>query len=238
MTKDLPIFISHYKKLVERRQYLEPALKNEGFTNVNWCDQIDRDTMTEEQLNMYKRDDKKWSMMCRGWDNHSTPRELTKPEIANAITHINIYKHMIDNNIETALILEDDCILHKDFIKCLEIISNQLPRDFDVCFLGSSFGLTVNNYRFGYFGSQNKNVIQQGKHVYPIKGTHTVDAYIISLKAAKSIYESVIPFCLPIDFMLNHIFIFNDIQSYWCYPPIIDQGSFGHYASSAMRPSE
>jgi GR25 family glycosyltransferase involved in LPS biosynthesis len=234
--ENFPIFISHYKKLVERKQYLDSALKNEGFININWRDEIDRDTMTPEQLNMYKRDDERWKILCNLWNDKSTPRQLSGPEIANAITHINIYKYMIDNNIQAALVLEDDCILHKNFKKSLENIINELPVDFDVCFLGSSFNQTVDNYRFGYFGSQNKNVIIPNRFVYPIKGTHTVDAYILSLNGAKKIYDSIIPFCMPIDYQLNPIFILNDVQSYWCYPPIIDQGSFGIYKSSAERP--
>ncbi len=229
---DFPIHIVHYKKLEERKEYLDISLKKEGFTNIKWCDEIDRDTMTLDQVQMYKRDDDRWTSLCNLWDDRSTPRALSGPEIANGITHINIYKHMIDNNIPILLILEDDCILRNNFREYLEIILSELPKDFDVCFLGSSFGQTVDNFRYGYFGSQNKNVIEPNKHVYPIKGTHTADAYIISLKAAKKIYESIIPFCFPIDYMLNPIFIQKDINSFWCYPPIIDQGSFGVYKSS------
>lgn len=232
----IPIHIVHYKKLTDRKEYLNARLEKEGFTDVKWCDEIDRDTMTQDQLQMYKRDDNRWTYLCNVWNDIASPRPLSKPEIATQVTHINIYKHMIDNNIPKLLILEDDCILHDNFRESFEIVLSQLPKDFDVCFLGSSFGWTVDNYRYGFFGSQNKNVVEQNKHVYPIKGTHTTDAYIISLKAAKKMYESIVPFCLPIDYMLNNIFIEKDIQSYWCYPPIIDQGSFGVYKSSMLRP--
>lgn len=233
---NIPIHISHYKKLTDRRAYLEIALSNQGLKNVVWCDSIDRDTMSSDQLNMYRQDDARWTKLCNLWGDYSSPRVLSKAEIANAVTHINIYKHMIDNDVPRLLVLEDDCLLMHNFSTELSAILKELPEDFDVCFLGTAFNWDVQNYRSGFFGSQNKNEIVPDRRVYPIKGTHTADAYILSLKGAKKIYDAIVPFCLPIDYMMNPIFIMEDVKSYWCYPGIVKQGSFSVYKSSAMRP--
>ena len=108
-----PIFISHYIKLTDRKQYLDNVLKILGFTNVHWFEHINRDTLTSDQLKMYEYNPEKWMSLNSVWHEYkSLPRKLSGPEIANELTHIEIYKYIIDNNIQTALILEDDCILY------------------------------------------------------------------------------------------------------------------------------
>ncbi len=233
---DIPIFISHYKKLTDRKKYLDNILQKENFSNIYWFEDIDRDTMTKEDLTMYKYDKHRWLYLNSTWGhNYNDSRELRGPEIANAITHIKIYKYIIDNNIEIALILEDDCILYDNFKKNLLKYIEQLPKNFDTCFIGDAFGWTVDNYRTGFFGQQNKNIIREDLNIYPMKCGHTADAYIISLEGAKKIYNSILPFCLPIDFEFNHIFITENVNNYWGHPALIHQGSEDVYKSSAGR---
>ena len=102
-----------------------------------------------------------------------------------------MYKYIIDNNIKISLILEDDCILAESFKMKLNKIINQLPEDFDTCFLGDSFGWTVNNFKFGFFGSFNKNVISSDINVYKMPCAHTADAYIISYNGATNLYNEI-----------------------------------------------
>ena len=112
----IPVFIVHYKKLTERKEYLDKALKDNGFLNIHWFEDIDRDTMTQEQLNMYQYNPKKWMLDNATWEHYqSPPRQLALPEIACAVTHIEIYKYIVEHNIETALVLEDDCKLLDGF---------------------------------------------------------------------------------------------------------------------------
>ena len=66
--------------------------------------------------------------------------------------------------------------------------------------------------------------------------TKTVDSYLISNKCAKILYDNLIPFCLPIDFSINPIFVKNNMNVYWAEPALIHQGSEDFYASSAQRP--
>lgn len=239
MTNNLPIFISHYRKLTERKDYLNNALKKEGFTNINWYDEIDRDHISPEDMKLYLYNSDKWNKLCAVWEGPSEPRELTLAEIANAITHIKIYTTIYTENIKIALILEDDCILTGNFGNNLNKYISQLPDNFDTCFLGDAFGWTVDNYRTGFVGKNNKNIIKPDINVYPMGCGHTSDAYIISCGGVKKILTALtkyIPFTQPIDWTLGTIIMIERINNYWGYPNLIRQGSEDMtYKSSAGR---
>ena len=66
-------------------------------------------------------------------------QEMKLSEICNSLSHLYVLQHMIDNNNEYGLVLEDDVIFTNDFFKNFDFYFNQTPEDFDIIFLGSSF---------------------------------------------------------------------------------------------------
>ena len=234
--RNIPIFISHYYMLTERKEYLDKALKQEGFTDIRWIQDITRDNMTPDQLALYKYDPDRWNYLNSVWSAQAEPRKLSGPEIANHLTHLKIYKTVVDQGLDIALVLEDDCILHESFKNKLNAIVDQLPLKFDTCFLSDAFGWNISNYKSGFFGLRNKNVKTDDKLIYPMSCSKTADAYLISKKGAKQMYDAAIPFCLPIDWTMNPIFVLNNFVNFWADPAIVSQGSFDIYKSSAMRP--
>lgn len=226
------ILICHYKPLEDRREYLESELKK---FNVIWFDNYNRNSLLESDMKLYEYDPKKFIEYTRIWGDTTEPRLCTLGEIANGITHIKMYEYIIENNLDYALILEDDCIILNNFEKELEEIIKELPSDFDTCFIGDAFGWTVENYKFGFFGSFNKNVIVPNKKVYPMKSGKTADAYLISKNGAKKMLKYLKPFCLPIDYMHNYIFMKESINNYWSKTPLTHAGSQDIYESSMGR---
>ena len=235
---DIPVFIIHYKKLTDRKEYLDTALKKEGFTKIHWFEDNDRNTMTPDQLALYKYDEDKWYSMNALWKQYDAkPRLLTKPEIACAVTHIEIYKYIIDHDIEHAIVFEDDAILLPDFAKNIKRTINELPPDFDACFLTNAFGWTVNSYKIGhgFLGSLNKNTYSPDKSVYKMSGGKCADSFILSKKGASLLYRDIIPFCLPLDWCHTPIFLKNNMSIYWAEPALTHQGSEDVYKSSVGR---
>ncbi len=229
---NIPIFIIHYKKLTERKEYLSRRLNELGFSNVNWVEDIDRDTMTDEQLAMYQFSSEKWYELNLTWFHvESRPRYLSKGEIACGVTHILIYKHIIDNNIKNAIIFEDDVILYDNFVN-IDKILEELPSDYHTCFLNDAFGWTVENYKHNYFKSME---YIPGKNVYKMGCSKCADSFLISYEGAKLLYNNIIPFCLPIDWMHNPIYINNNMNVYWAQPALTHQGSEDIYKSSVGR---
>lgn len=254
-TDFLNVFIVHYKKLTERKKYLKTILEQINTLmpiKVHFFEDIDRDTLSEEHLSMYKYDPQRWSEWCAIWhETSSQPRELNKAEIACAVTHLEIYKYIQTNGIKKALILEDDCVIKNsveyfvsELTKIIKELDSEEENDFDLCWISDSFGWTVESYNYNdpnaakklyvspYLGSLNQNVIFDDKYVYPMPCNKTTDAYLISNKAASFLLKEIIPFTLPIDWNHTPLILCHKLKNYWSRETLISQGSVLNQTSS------
>ena len=119
-------------------------------------------------------------------------------ELGCLLSHINIYKMMIKNNIEEAFILEDDNVFGENFVNRFETILNEKPDDFDILYLGGSFnkehytkrGKIVTKHIKKYDNmslsewDRRRKVEEFCRDLY-----RTTGAYIISLKGAKKLVK-------------------------------------------------
>lgn len=221
-------YIVHYKKLVERKNYL-----SKFFPDAIWVDEYDRDTITPENMKIYNPTEELWFNRIKDiYINLPEYRALTTAEICNYLSHLKILEMMIKDNDFKALVLEDDIILNSDFKEKLESVIKELPDDFDIIFLGTSH--SVNVLENAVKGSVPIKM-EKGKRVYkripPI--TRTVDSYVITLDAAKKLYNAIDNIILPYDWDVNYFFKKMHIDVYWCVPGITRQGSMtGNYQSS------
>ena len=111
------------------------------------------------------------------WVEPFTSKVMTKGEIGCALSHYNIWKKIVSENLEYSLILEDDIILCENFSEKLDsICSNILEelKEFDLLYLGRR-PLNINNET-----KINDSIIKV-KYSY---GTH---AYIVSNKCSKKL---------------------------------------------------
>lgn len=226
----IPILICHCKELKERKTYLESYFKENKITNYKFFEEIDKNNLTESQLKMYKYNYTKFKNI-----SNSEPRLLTPAEIAVTITHILMYKYIIENNIDIALIIEDDCIFKSEFKNLDKYLFQLKQENFDTCFISNSYGWTIDNYKTGPFSSEHTS--NPSTYVYRMKAGRTADAYLISKNGANKLLENLKePFCLPIDFEHNRIFTENlDFRNYWAEPSLTHPGSEDVYNSSMGR---
>jgi GR25 family glycosyltransferase involved in LPS biosynthesis len=73
---------------------------------------------------------------------------ITKSEWGCADSHIRVWKDIIHNGYETALVFEDDIQLVPDFKDKLEQILSELPPDWDYVNIGTTDQLNINFKRF------------------------------------------------------------------------------------------
>jgi GR25 family glycosyltransferase involved in LPS biosynthesis len=228
-TFDVPLYICHYHKLTDRREYLEKELLRYNFNSIYWFDYIDRDTMTQEQLDLYEYNYDKWYQQNAQWYHfESRPRKLSGAEIANLHTHLDVYKHIIANGIPYALIMEDDVIFNELTGKKLKRILDGLSTTgFDICYLYNVFGT---NLDFSHYSLHKINI-----------SSCTV-MYLVSLEGARKLLEQIThcgSVCLPIDWVHN-VAINNENNvpfNVYISDSIVSQGSETVYASKADRPS-
>jgi len=97
------VYMTHYTPLVERKSRI---LEHIPF-DMKWVE-----CEPEEQY---------WTTDENTWNNKAIPpapfRQITKGDISLCHKHIEAYKDIVANKYSTALILEDDVILAKDFIE-------------------------------------------------------------------------------------------------------------------------
>ena len=116
------------------------------------------------------------------------PRWLTPGMIGCALSHWHVYQRIAEDSDETALVLEDDAVLHPGLAELADCISRQMqPSEvvllyflsFGPCHLSERQAIAVGRYRL----------------LYPVEARQVVasTAYLISRDAARSLVEAIIP---------------------------------------------
>lgn len=96
-------FVVHDPRLVHRREFLEKHLQERGVTDVEWITGFNSDSKLVKWLHQ-------WT---------GTPMALGY--LSCTVKHYIILGEMVRKNINEAVILEDDVVLHKDYSKFVPI---------------------------------------------------------------------------------------------------------------------
>lgn len=164
-------------------------------------------------------------------------------EVACALSHKNIYQYVIDNDLQSVLIFEDDVIPVYKNLQYLEQSLKELPKDWDILYLGykinddfSVFGNIKYNYLPSFLfqiGIKTPGIVRK-INGYPKKyskmirryGAHTcTHAYAISNKAAKKLVKIQEPLKYVADLLLMDTISKKELTSYTTTFPFFDQNS-------------
>ncbi len=140
------------------------------------------------------------------------------------ISHIRIYKEIVDKNIPFAMIFEDDCVLCDDFKNKIEKIINEMPEDTQILYFGGRdeeyFKMEEGTYsRITENIVAHKNVTWNKRNFY--NHDRTTHGYIISQKLAFkfiSFFENNYKLNIAIDQLIIMECMNNNISIYNSYP--------------------
>ena len=90
-------------------------------------------------------------------------REMSRGEVACALSHVAIWDDINVRKRRHALVIEDDVEFVQDFVRRISAVLENLPRDWDICYLGYAVwdappprvthsGLGIPTYIFGTYG--------------------------------------------------------------------------------------
>jgi glycosyl transferase family 25 len=172
-------------------------------------------------------------------------KSLTPSEIACAWGHRNIYEDMIKNQIEKAMIFEDDAFPVTDNMRLLPEMLANLPSDWDLFYLDYNknekrvplkrslyhlqrfLGLFRMDHTLisGLFPKKvNRYWQKAGFHDY-------TDAYAVTRKAAERLIRLQTPFSMTADNLLANASARSQINSYIATPKLFSQKSVGDFSS-------
>lgn len=223
------ILVTHYAKLSDRKPRLEEDFKAMGLSQqVDWITTEPSDL--GDLSRYYEFSEETWARKVGSLkypSGCSKPRDITPQELSLVVKHYRAYELIVENNYESALVLEDDVVFCKDFVNHFNYFLELSPDDWDMIFIGSGAGLRI-----------HPSLLKEGQCAYlkPHPATKCTDSYLITQKAAKILKDTMLPMTLGADFELNYQLYKNDFKVYWWEPPVITQGSqIGMYKSAIQE---
>lgn len=185
--QQIPIFVINMKKDTDRKKYMEQLSEEYGLF-FKFIEAIDGKNLNEKGIS--KAYNKEKSIRALG-------REMTKSEIGCALSHLSVYKQMIDQNIEIAIVFEDDIQIEKGFTSIMNTIK-KLPSDWELVLLGYHRG-----------GVEHKKTISSSRYKRKITDKYTLVrlirlglgsyGYLINLQGAKKLVKQLETIKKPID---------------------------------------
>lgn len=125
-------------------------------------------------------------------------------EIGCAISHLALYKKLIDSNEKAMLILEDDIILSPKFLKTIESLRQNISKN-DLILIGYGSSITLSYSDSKYISSFSKKTkIEKIKLWYPRESLMGTIGYIIGSEAAEKIFYFSKKIDKPSDVLLNY----------------------------------
>ncbi|NBP66509.1 MAG: glycosyltransferase family 25 protein [Bacteroidetes bacterium] len=210
----MKIFVLHYSKLTDRKRHIIQQFERHGITEYEFIEKFDKDAITDDECSEFSRD-------------YITKR---RAELSLHLKHIYLYRLMVRENYDQVLVFEDDVILSTGFVEILARYMKQLPKDYDMLFIGDGCNLHIPRSHL----VPNQNVYEKCLHETVWGGNGAAkctDSYIISHNCAKKICDYIQTTTptkkidLPADWWLNEVARDLLLKVYWAEPTIVTQGS-------------
>jgi glycosyl transferase family 25 len=139
------------------------------------------------------------------------------------ISHMRIYRDIVEKNIPYAMILEDDPILCENFKERLTKVVGELPDDFNIFYFGGRFTPEFKMDEGSYIRITDNIVAHNPSNIDLTSDNHNRGAfgYIISNSFAKAIvtlFKLKSVSYIPVDHWILQYCIFNRLEILNSYP--------------------
>lgn len=198
-----PVFVVNLETSTDRRKFISDQLDKLGIP-FEIFPAVDGRKLPQAEVDA-------------GYDSEGSVsffgRELTRGEIGCSWSHLNIYRKMVEDNIEEAMILEDDVILCDELP---EILSREpeFPEDWELMFLSHNNAVSSVWDRQRLFGKYHI--------VRFVENPNWTSGYLIKLSGAKKLLAAGFPIRMPADWLTgNRLGI--DVRLYGIKPVCIPQ---------------
>lgn len=203
---DIPVFVINLERDLARRAYMQESLSGLGIE----CEFVSAVDGSRLHQTIYQRYDQKRCLRIYGVD-------MIPAEVGCYLSHYNLYERMVAERIETALILEDDVTLLKEFPEVVNALLELKGFDWKVVRL-TTLRPKVERPASAKFYGQRLAHVAPGYDFFRLR-THVLGAgaYLINQFGARSLIEYGRNFFMPIDHTMDR-FWENGIVPYVVRP--------------------
>jgi glycosyl transferase, family 25 len=204
---NIPVFVINLTRSVERRSHTVKQL-NDLDVQFQLVEAINGAELSDQEILSYNS--------TGAWKCGFRSRYLLKEEIGCALSHLKVYRKMVEEGIDTACILEDDNDYKKDF---KNLLFNELSNigEWDLLYLGHHPGWKA----IGARSRKKKKLVSShysvGEAVEVPLGSY---AYIIKQVAAKKILENAYPIRMPFDVYIGNTAVLG-VRTFLLSPPCV-----------------
>ncbi len=133
--------------------------------------------------------------------------QMSRPEIAVARSHIEVWRQVLKGCHEYALVLEDDVWFRSGFAKELDLAWAEIMNETNTT---ESFDILYLSYQEVKHGAPKSFL--SGNIFRPLRGLWHLSGYVVSRKGAQKLLQ-LLPCRGPIDLWINHQFRFLDVRA-------------------------
>lgn len=180
----IPCFVVNLATATKRRAAMQTLLDQHKITPT-WFDAVDGRIMSEQVIASHFNAAKA--------EHAYGP--MVRAEIGTTLSHIGIYRQMVENNIPCAVILEDDILLAEDFGDLLQTSGTQSLS----AVFGPEEAVMVQMTHVMRAYRQGAIALGQREIVRPHGGVWLTSGYFITLAAAKNLLREMYPVWMVAD---------------------------------------
>ena len=232
MKNKLKIYIIHYSKLSERKEYINQILDKLNI-DFEFIEKFDKETLKEIDLSKYYDDNEKnFNNKVKLWGERANKySRMSDSEISCTLKHIEALRLINEGDHEYNLILEDDVIPQsKNLINEINKLIDDKNK-WDVLLIGEGMGKGFRNDKIG-----TKRMIPFKKS-FKVKhpATNCLEAYIVKKSVVQKILKGLLPVTMACDWEFAYQFYKENMNIYWSKKSIFIQGSKDGTYKSAIR---
>lgn len=179
---DCPVFVINLERSNLRRDFILKYLTSFGL-DVRIFNAVEGN-----KLNLSELEEK--GIYNKKAAHEAFSRQLSMPEIGCSLSHIGVYQKIVDENIDKALILEDDIIFIENIEQHFQPLLRDIPNDWDI--------IQIYYKCKDYHKITNSIVKFRSKECMPTGAA----GYFIKRSAADIILKNVYPIRYPADSLI------------------------------------
>lgn len=199
------VFVVHCKRLVARRESLQPVLRELGW-DAHWIVGHDPHEIPRRHLFRFR----------------PGTRLLTVAEISVYLKHLEVFRCIAGMGEKACgFVIEDDAVFPADFLATFTRYRSALKDPFDLVFFGASCG-------FGESAGEDRPLFTRQLR------TRSMSGYLITVPACRRLLAELDerPILEPIDHTVDRVIGAHALKVWWSDPPLVHNGSetgrFGH----------